>query len=448
MCTRILLSSLFVFACSFNAAFAQPNNRPPNFIIIMADDLGYGDISPFDGWIETPNLQKMADEGMRFTNFYASGPVCSPTRAGLLTGRYQQRAGIPGVVYADPQKNRHHGLQTSAYTFAEAFKAAGYKTAMFGKWHLGYQPQYNPIHHGFDEFRGYVSGNVDYFAHVDQAGFYDWWSQDQLANERGYVTHLITQHAVSFIEKHASDPFVLYLPHEAPHYPFQGPDDEGFRIVHQQVPEKRDSMQIKKAYREMVQEMDAGIGEVLQALDRLGLAENTVVLFFSDNGAARYGSNGVFRGWKGGLWEGGIRVPAIAWWKGGIEAGSTSEQAAITLDVFPTMLGMAGLKAIQEKEPDWFDGVDLTTVLLQQQEATDRVLHWAYGNQMAMRDGHWKMLKDRSDTGKLQLFNLANDKSESVDLAERFPHKAAAMLTKLMDWEAEVLRDATPQPPR
>ncbi|CAN0487019.1 unnamed protein product, partial [Laminaria digitata] len=215
-------------------------NTQPNFIIIMADDLGYGDISPFDGWIHTPHLDQLAEEGMRFTDFYASGPVCSPTRAGLLTGRYQQRAGIPGVVYAAPDRNRNHGLQPGEWTFAEALREAGYATGMFGKWHLGYETKYNPIHHGFDEFRGYVSGNVDYFGHVDQAGFYDWWSQDKLINEPGYVTHLITQHALRFIEKNKDTPFVLYLPHEAPHYPFQGPDDEPFRIVNTQIGEKRD----------------------------------------------------------------------------------------------------------------------------------------------------------------------------------------------------------------
>lgn len=442
MCKSTVLALILVLAGTHDAAFAQPASTSPNFVIIMADDLGYGDISPYDGWIDTPHLQKMADEGMRFTNFYASGPVCSPTRAGLLTGRYQQRAGIHGVVYADPSKNRHHGLQTAEYTVAEAFKAAGYKTGMFGKWHLGYQPQYNPVHHGFDTFRGYVSGNVDYFAHIDQAGFYDWWSQDQLVNEPGYVTHLITQHAVSFIEANKDDPFVLYLPHEAPHYPFQGPDDEGFRIVHQQVPEKRDSVQIRRAYREMVEEMDAGIGEVMQTLERLNLDENTVVLFFSDNGAARYGSNGPFRGWKGSLWEGGIRVPALAWWKGKIEAGSSTDQMAITLDIFPTMLGLAELQARQPA----FDGIDLSPFLTQQKQGIERTLFWAYGKQMAMRDGSWKLVKGIDDTGATGLYNLADTRDESVDLSARFPEKTAAMLASLVAWRKETLQHATPQP--
>lgn len=419
----------------------QEDLASPNFVIIMADDLGYGDISPFDGWIHTPHLDQLAKEGMRFTDFYASGPVCSPTRAGLLTGRYQQRAGIPGVVYAAPERNRHHGLQLSEQTFAEELRKAGYATGMFGKWHLGYEAQYNPVHHGFDEFRGYVSGNVDYFSHVDQAGFYDWWAQDQLINEPGYVTHLITEHAVSFIEQNSARPFVLYLPHEAPHYPFQGPDDEGFRIVHQQVPEKRDSLQVKRAYREMVQELDTGIGEVMQTLQRLNLDENTVVLFFSDNGATHLGSNGALRGQKGSLWEGGIRVPAIARWKGKIEAGSTSRQQAITLDIFPTIKSLAG---ISTKDALHLDGIDLTSTLMGQAQPKDRTLFWQYGNAFAMREGPWKIHKDKDQN--IVLFNLTQSPGEQIDQSKTYPDRVKSMNDQLTAWENDVSMDATPQP--
>lgn len=377
---------------------------------------------------------------MKLINFYASGPVCSPTRAGLLTGRYQQRAGIPGVVYAAPDRNRHHGLQLTEYTFAEAFRDAGYKTGMFGKWHLGYKPQYNPIHHGFDEFRGYVSGNVDYQSHVDQAGFYDWWSQDQLVNEPGYVTHLITKHAVDFIERNHAHPFVLYLPHEAPHYPFQGPEDEGFRIVHQQIPEQRDSAQVVRAYREMVQALDAGVGAVMESLEQLGIAENTMVLFFSDNGASRFGSNGPFRGFKGSLWEGGIRVPAVAWWKGKIAAASQSTIQSITLDIFPTLLSLAGLQT-QETS---LDGIDLSPTLINNAPMEPRILYWEYVNQRAIQTGPWKLLIN--DEEQARLFNIKNDPGEKHDLSALQPERVKSMRALHKDWQKEVTQNATPQP--
>ncbi|MGA0327306.1 MAG: sulfatase-like hydrolase/transferase, partial [Limisphaerales bacterium] len=193
----------------------------PNLIVILADDLGYGDLSCYGNKrFETPSLDQMASEGMRFTDFHSSGPVCSPTRAGLLTGRYQQRSGIPGVINAAFQANRHHGLSPEEWTFAEALQGQGYHTAIFGKWHLGYRAVFNPIHHGFEVFKGYVSGNVDYHAHIDRMGVKDWWQNDLLADETGYTTELITQHALSYLEAHAEDRFCLYLAYEAPHDPY------------------------------------------------------------------------------------------------------------------------------------------------------------------------------------------------------------------------------------
>ena len=415
--------------------------QPPNFVVIMADDLGYGDISTFDGWIETPNLERMASEGMKLTNFYASGPVCSPTRAGLLTGRYQQRAGIPGVIYAALDRNRHHGLQVSEFTFAEALREAGYATGAFGKWHLGYERRYNPMHHGFDEFRGYVSGNVDYFSHVDGAAFYDWWDGDELVNEHGYVTHLITQHAVDFIERNHERPFVLYIPHEAPHYPFQGPDDEPFRLVGKRVAEDRDTLQVKRAYREMVEELDKGVGAVLDALAENGIDENTIVLFFSDNGALGFGSNGPLRGFKGSVWEGGIRVPAIARWPGQIEPSSVSEAPAMTIDVMPTLLSLAGADVPEGHE---FDGVDLSGLLLERATLPTRSLFWDYLNQSALREASWKLVLNDDDPPVL--FNLLEDPGETTDLSAAHPERVRAMRASIESWKMEVNTGATVQP--
>ena len=442
--TLPLLLGLVLAGLAASPASAQPDaERPPNLVLILADDLGYGDTSPYGGWIDTPHLDRLAREGLRFTDFYASGPVFSPTRAGLLTGRYQQRAGIPGVVYAAPDRNRHHGLHPHEITLAERLRAAGYATGAFGKWHLGYAPRYNPVHHGFDEFRGYVSGNVDYVSHVDQAGFYDWWDGDRLVNERGYVTHLITEHAVDFIERHRDRPFLLYLPHEAPHYPYQGPDDPAFRIVNQPVREVRDSAQVRRAYREMVGELDAGVGAVLDALERLDLDDNTLVVFLSDNGANRFGSNGALRGRKGSLWEGGIRVPALARWPGRIAPGRTADMPALSIDWMPTFLALADAALPTGHR---LDGVDLGPVLFEARDLAPRPLFWAYNDQTAARDGRWKLVRDLSGEPGPALYDLAADPAETTDLAAREPERVRRMTAALDAWQADVARGATVQP--
>ena len=206
--------------------------RPPNMVIILADDLGYGDLGTFGGWIPSPHLDALAKSGLKFTDFHSNGVVCSPTRAALMTGRYPQRAGIPGVIVAALEGKTHNdGIQDAEWTLAEALRDKGYATGLMGKWHLGYQKPFNPTRHGFDQFRGYISGNVDYFSHIDQAGVEDWWHDEKLEAEEGYSTHLITKHAVDFIVENKNRPFFLYVAHEAPHYPFQGPHDKPLRTL-------------------------------------------------------------------------------------------------------------------------------------------------------------------------------------------------------------------------
>ena len=413
----------------------------PNFVVIMADDLGYGDLSPYGGWIKVPHLEALAASGMTFSDFHSSGNVCSPTRAGLMTGRYQQRANIPGVVFADPKRDVHyHGLQAEEVTFAELLRDAGYSTAIFGKWHLGYLPKYNPVHQGFDLFRGYVSGNVDFFSHVDQAGVFDWWQQDQLQQEEGYTTHLITQHAVKFIEDNRDRPFCLYLPHEAPHYPYQGPNDPPLRSVGGDFDLNGERKDIKAAYSEMVVEMDKGVGEVVATLNRLGLAENTLVLFFSDNGANNRGSNGPLRGFKGTNWEGGHRVPCIASWPGRIAAGSKTEQLSISLDVMPTLLEAAGVSAPKERP---LDGKSLLPVLLEGKSLGQRQLVW---NGKAIRDGQWKLIVDGKGAKGVGLYDLASDLGEEMNVAKRYPERTEKLVAALKAWEADVADGATPQP--
>ena len=255
----------------------------PNFVVIMVDDMGYGDAGCYGGTaFPTPNLDRLAREGVRFTDFHSSGCVCSPTRAGLLTGRYQQRAGIPGVVYAAFNRNRHHGLQLHETTFAEILSAAGYAAAVFGKWHVGYEEQYNPIYQGFDRYVGYVSGNIDFHSHIDGAGVFDWWHQNRHVKEDGYTTHLITKHACDFVTQQQDKPFCVYIAHEAPHYPYQGPQDGPVRTEGEPklIYNHREPEHAERAYAEMMAEMDKGIGEVLDTLQRTRVDDRTFVMFF------------------------------------------------------------------------------------------------------------------------------------------------------------------------
>lgn len=452
----LLLVSIACYALPSHAAIDSDttsigSGQPPNIVIIMADDLGYGDLSSYEGWIQTSFIDRLAEEGMRFTDFHSSGVVCSPTRAGLMTGRYQQRASIPDVIFADPTREEHfHGLQSQELTFAELFQEQGYTTGIFGKWHLGYLRKYNPVHQGFGEFRGYVSGNIDYISHVDQAGNRDWWKGNQLFFEEGYSTHLITKHAVRFIEENKNKPFCLYVAHEAPHSPFQGPDDPSDRIPGGTFDVRGSRDDRKEAYREMVQEMDKGIGQIVETLRRLGLDRQTFVIFFSDNGAG-YGSNEPLRGSKGQVWEGGHRVPAIAWWPGHIESGQVTDQLAISLDVFPTILDVAGIKS---PASHLLDGRSLLPVLTKGASLEERTLFWQHGNQLAMRRGPWKLvhnapgLEDEGtgEQGKAGLFNLQNDISESGNQAADHPNRVKTMLQALRTWEDEVTKNATPQP--
>lgn len=407
----------------------------PNIIVILADDLGYGDLSSYGGWIPTPNLDALAHRGVRLTDFHSSGAVCSPTRAGFMTGLYQQRVGIPNVVTA--KGHRDKGLSPRFTTIAEVLKKAGYSTAIFGKWHLGYDPKYNPIHQGFDRFTGYVSGNVDYFSHLDQTFVYDWWKQDQRVEEQGYTTHLITRHAVDFIQEEREQPFFLYVAYEAVHAPYQGPNDSAVRLPNSMREQRKSKEEIKIAYQQMAQEMDKGIGEMLQAIEKRGIAEQTLVFFFSDNGANPNGSNGKLKGHKGTLWEGGHRVPAFACWPGKIPAGRTVDQLAISLDLFPTLVEVAGAEVPSDVH---LDGESLLNTLTGNRQPFDRTLYWRHGTQRAVRQGSWKLVVEAGRTGnqRVSLFDLATDLQESTDLSSQQREKAASLREKLEQWEKEV----------
>ncbi|QDT43516.1 Arylsulfatase [Gimesia alba] len=443
------MKSLFftVMCCLFLplAVEARDATDRPNIVLIMADDLGYGDLSCYGSTnCETPQLDRLASRGMKFTDFHSSGTVCSPTRAGLLTGRYQQRAGIDGVVYADPKRNRHHGLQKNEITLAQCLQSAGYQTGMFGKWHLGYQRQYNPTFRGFQQFVGYVSGNVDYFAHLDGTGVFDWWHNAELNRaEQGYVTHLITDHAVDFIRQQKEKPFFVYIAHEAVHYPYQGPNDKPIRKEGVGDIKSAKRKDIANAYREMNTEMDRGIGKVVTVLKELGLTENTLIFFLSDNGANNKGSNGALRGFKGNVWEGGHRVPAIACWPGQIPAGSLCEETVISIDLMPTILELANASVPARHQ---LDGMSLAKLMTEQQKLKPRTIFWDYNGRSAVRQGPWKLVLNQNRKTPVELFNLKDDIAESTNLATKKPERVQQMQAAFAAWKKEVTQTATPQP--
>jgi len=408
------------------------DERPPNIVVIMADDMGYADTSVLEGWINTPQLDRMAAEGMYFTDFHSNGAVCSPTRAAFMTGRYQQRAGIGGVINADPSVGSHRqGLDPSEVTFSRLLKDHGYATALFGKWHLGYAETFHPLHHGFDEFRGFISGNVDYISHYDRMGKFDWWNGAREIDDEGYVTHLLTDYSTDFIRRHRDRPFCLYVAHAAPHFPYQAPDDKPERGPEATKPSSQRSQ--KDTYEIMIQEMDKGIGEILDTLQELGIDENTLVFFFSDNGGAKPWANHPLKGGKGQITEGGHRVPAVAWWPGKIEPGQRSDEIVVGFDLMPTMLDLANV-AVPEGHS--LDGISLTPHLLRGEALPLRQIFWGRGG-VAMREGSWKLIQ----RGQIQLYNLDDDLGEANNIASEHPERVVSMQAAIAEWREDVARD-------
>jgi arylsulfatase A-like enzyme len=446
-----------------DSVVAQTEHRP-NFVIIMVDDMGYAGVSCFGNpYFETPEIDRLAAEGMRLTDFHSSGTVCSPTRTGLLTGRYQQRAGIEAVIHPVRDHPEHRkGLQKSEITFAEMLQSAGYTTGLIGKWHQGYvhnSPDYHPQNHGFDEFIGYHSGNIDFVSHVGDHNQHDWWHGREETTEEGYVTDLINRYALEFIERNQERPFCLYIPHLAIHNPVQVRGDSVRRTEEggwNRWKPANESERIEK-YRGMTLPIDEGVGQIRQKLISLGLDHKTLVLFFSDNGAAAYdfpSGSPELRGNKGSVYEGGHKVPFIAWWPGKIEGGSQNNSPGITLDIMPTLLSLAG---VEPPEGHPLDGVDLSPLLLKQQPLPERPLYWASlsnkGHRAeAMRDGPWKLVvhhpqarQGSFEKEQVALYRLDQDPAEKTDLAAQQSNRATAMLGRLKAWYADTQHTATPQ---
>lgn len=426
--------------------------KQPNFVIIVADDMGYGDVQIYGNkYIKTPNIDMMARKGMLFPDFHSNGSVSSPTRCALMTGRYQQRAGLENVILVPKDMDAYEiGLQPKEVTFADVLGKNGYKTALIGKWHLGYKEKYNPLNHGFQKFIGFKSGNVDYQSHRNRYGDLDWWDGLESHNMPGYTTSLLTSLSKDYIKENKDKPFCLCITHAAPHSPLQGPSDAAIRDGHK-TGDVAPGRSKKEIYKDMVEELDKGVGEVLQTIKECGIEENTFVIFFSDNGpVTNYGgSSGDFRGEKGQIWEGGHRVPGICYMPGTIKEGSICKQPVMGFDVFPTMLDMANIKYDDSKRK--LDGVSLLPLLIGK-EISPRPLFWEIGKgNAAVRDDKWKLVREKNEDGGAEiyyLFDLEKDPSEKVNLCKSEKEIVKEMNEKLIQWEKSVYSDTPDQFPK
>lgn len=417
----------------------------PNFIIILVDDLGYGDLGCYGSeQNRTPNIDRLAAEGVRFTDFHSNGPMCTPTRAALLTGRYQNRLGRKFESALGGREHYNEGLPQDTTTLAEVLRRGGYATGCFGKWHLGYQPPFLPPDHGFDVFRGLGSGDGDHHTQVDRSGRHDWWFDNQRQIEEGYTADLLVQHALDFIETRREEPFFVYLAHLAIHFPWQGPSDPPHRKVGQDYWQDKwgiipDRSNVAPHVQAMIESVDRGVGRLISALEGWGVERNTVLFFLSDNGGyTHYGnshqnisSNGPLRGQKTELFEGGHRIPAIAWSPGRF-APSVSDALCATFDLAPTLVKLAGLK----NSLSTFDGIDLTHVLLSKGRLKPRDLFWRMDDEGAVRSGRWKWIQLGNQSP--MLFDLVGDLSESENLASMYPQRVRRMQAAFQAWEREV----------
>jgi arylsulfatase A-like enzyme len=415
----------------------------PNIIYIVSDDLGYADLGCYggregpDGPV-SPNIDALAAGGLKLTEGYANSPVCSPTRFAMITMRYQYR--LRGAL-EEPINSRSKGSATLGLppempTLPSLLKDAGYRTALIGKWHLGYPPHFGPLRSGYEEFFGIMAGGVDYFTHCSSSGDHDLYIGEDTHKEVGYLTDVFSNKAVEHVHARAADarsgkPFFLSLHYTAPHWPWETRDDAhvapevAANLFH------LDGGNVN-AYRRMIHHMDEGIGWITAALREEGLLENTLIVFTSDNGGERFSDNWPLVGGKMDLTEGGIRVPWVAHWPATIPAGSVSEQHAMTMDWSATLLALGG----GQPHPDYpLDGVSLEALLRDPAQRFERPMHWRMNHrgQRALREGDWKYLMV---DGHEYLFNIPADARERANLAKREPVRLARLRDQWLAWDA------------
>jgi arylsulfatase A-like enzyme len=420
------------------------NAKRPNIIFIVADDLGFADLGCYGGrdaefGAVSPVLDGLAAKGLKLTQGYSNSPVCSPTRFALMTARWQYRlrGAADEPINSKSRGSATLGLPPEHPTLPSLLKGAGYRTALIGKWHLGYPPHFSPLRSGYDTFFGPMSGGVDYFTHCDSRGTHDLWVGEHEHRQEGYLTDLITDRAVGWIGEVAGgavaddSPFFLSLHYTAPHWPWETRDDEALA---QEVKDNLFHLHGGNihSYRRMIHHMDEGIGRVMAALRQAGVERDTLVVFTSDNGGERFSDNWPLVGGKMDLTEGGIRVPWIAHWPAVIAPGGTSAQHCLTMDWSATMLAAAGVAA----DPGYpLDGISLLSVLQDPNATFERPMAWRmlHRGQRAYRQGDWKYLQV---DGHEYLFNIPADERERANHATRQPERLAALRQGWLDWNA------------
>lgn len=442
-------------ALSFATAVAA--ERAPNVILVLADDQGYPDLGVIGSKpVLTPTLDRLAREGVRATSFYVTWPACTPSRASLLTGRYPQRNGLYDMVRNDMVNYKHQyseeeyavspemtlGLDPREITLGNLLQSAGYRTGVFGKWDMGQARRYLPLQRGFDEFYGHGNNGIDYYTH-ERYGIHSMFRGNRRTKEdQGrYATDLFKREAVRFIRESGDRPFFVYLPFNAPHGASNF--DKGGVQAPEEFIRKYPDLDPKgrlTAYYAAVTAMDAAIAEVMAAVKERGQERNTLFLFLSDNGGSGNGGNAPLRGQKSTMWEGGLRVPFVAWWPGRLPAGVVTDEFLTSLEIFPTLAAISGAKVPAGLE---LDGFDLLPVLRGERKSPRQEMFWERRNDRAARVGHWKWVSAGKGGG---LFDLSRDLGEKEDLSARHPEIAAKMKAAFAAWKAR-METAEPRGP-
>ncbi len=418
---------------------ARPSAKPPNIVFILADDLGYADVSCYGRPdLSTPNIDRIAAQGLRFLQAYANSAVCTATRTALITGRYQYRLRLG--LEEPLTGNADVGLPPEHPTLPSLLKKAGYSSTLVGKWHMGALPKFGPLKSGYDHFYGFRGGGLDYFSHTGPSGNADLWEDDVPIRRVGYLTDLLGSRAVDVVNGYtkSGQPFMVSLHFSAPHWPWEAPGDEAESARLQQagsgaIADFDGGSQ--KTYQRMIEEMDRQIGRVLQALEANGLTENTIVIFTSDNGGERFADTWPFTGKKTELLEGGLRIPAIISWPARIARGLTTDQVSISMDWMPTLLAAASAGP----DPAYpSDGMNLLPFLTQNAAPVSRKLFWRYkaNAQRAARDGNYKFLKILGNTF---LFNVVEDPLERANLRDREKDVYHRLVREWYEWNGSML---------
>jgi len=418
------------------------DNRPPNIVLILADDLGYGDTNVYGSEsIPTPHIDALAHGGARFTNAYVTAASCSPSRAGLMTGRYQQRFGFEfNTSGGHITHSLYRGLDPAAIKLADVLKTAGYATGMFGKWHLGTQPHFHPQARGFDDFYGFLAGAHSFFSARSEEPVYStiMRGHDPLI-EPDYLTDAIAREAVRFIDTHREHPFFAYVPFNAVHTPIQATKRYQDRFPNEPDVKRRD-------YYAMTSALDDAVGDIVGVIAKHGLNEDTLIIFLNDNGGPIYTgvqSNGPLRLGKLFLFEGGVRVPMIVQWSGVVPPKTVFEGTTSSLDVFPTACAAAGIAPPDTMEPD---GVDLLPFLSGKADGSPHeILFWSNGPNVAVRKGDWKLVRSYDN---VWLFDLSDDLGEENNLAETKPDIVEQLEADLQQWKSRMAKPAWPSKPQ